>query len=203
MSEPTLNRAQRRKLKTRQKLLETTARILAEESYEALTIKAITEEADVGYGTFYLHFTDKDDIVWQVTETLIAQGNQLFKAQFAHLSPLDREFESLKLFFEIAKHNKKNMLTVLGRDGSPVLSARYKDAVVASNAENLRAIPHMESALGVPIEFAANFFTGAVLRLAAWWLENDIDYSPQQMAEYYFQLLANWDKVESSQQSES
>ena len=145
MSDLPLNRAQRRKLITRQKLIETTARLLSEESYEALTVKAITEEADVGYGTFYLHFTDKDDIVWQVTEALIAEGNRFFEAQFSHLTPLDREFESLKLWFEIAKYNKKNMLTVLGRNGSPTLSARYKDAIIASNAENLKKIPNLDN----------------------------------------------------------
>ena len=195
MTKMTVNRAQRRKLETRQKLLDTAARLLSTESYEKLTVKGITEAADVGYGTFYLHFTDKDDIVWQVTESLIIEGNKLFQTQFAHLPPLEREFESLKLWFEIAKYNKKNILTVLGRNGSQSLSARYKDAIVASQVENLRRIAQHKSPPSVPIGFAANFFTGAVLRLTAWWLENDIDYTPQQMAEYYFQLLENWGKL--------
>ena len=192
MTKSTINRAQRRKQETRKKLFDTAAKLLTSEGYDALTIKRITEAADVGYGTFYLHFTDKDDIVWQITESLIAEGDKLLQAQFAHLPPLEREFESLKLWFEIAKHNKKNILTVLGKDSSQTLSARYKDAIVAINADNLRRIPQLESSLGVPIEFAARFLTGAVLSLTAWWLENEIDYTPKQMAEQYFQLLENW-----------
>src|SRR5690554_4639342 len=61
-----LNRAERRRQHTREQLKAAALELLAERGYADLTIKAITERADLGYGTFYLYFTEKDDIVWEL-----------------------------------------------------------------------------------------------------------------------------------------
>mgnify|MGYP003635993511 CR=1 FL=1 len=48
---------------TRQKLVEAMGRIMATQDPAAITIAEITEEADVGFGSFYNHFSSKEDIL--------------------------------------------------------------------------------------------------------------------------------------------
>jgi AcrR family transcriptional regulator len=54
------NRRERRKLATRQALLDATQALLAKRSLDALSIDEIVERADVARGTFYNYFADKD-----------------------------------------------------------------------------------------------------------------------------------------------
>ena len=189
MGEKPLNRAERRKRETRQRLLAATAKLLTNRSYADLTVRAITDEADVGYGTFYLHFADKDEIVWEIIAAIIKEADGEFGRQEASLSSPYREFMVLQIFFEFVQSNREQFLTVLGRNGSPTLAARYRDAVTELNMENLRRNRYQPNPMGVPLDFAANFFSGATLRLAVWWLENEIEYTPKAMAEMFFKLI--------------
>ena len=54
------NRRERRKLATRQTLLDATQALLAKRSFDALSVDEIVERADVARGTFYNYFADKD-----------------------------------------------------------------------------------------------------------------------------------------------
>ena len=54
------NRRERRKLATRQVLLDAAQALLATRSLDALSVDEIVERADVARGTFYNYFADKD-----------------------------------------------------------------------------------------------------------------------------------------------
>src|SRR2546428_751923 len=54
------NRFERRREHTRQELLAAATRVLAEKGLDRTKITDIAAAADVGVGTFYLHFPDKE-----------------------------------------------------------------------------------------------------------------------------------------------
>ncbi len=60
-SEP-LPRVTRKRERTRGELVAAAERLVAARGLDALSIDEITEEADVAKGTFYTHFTDKEDL---------------------------------------------------------------------------------------------------------------------------------------------
>ena len=66
-----MRRGERRKQHTKRRLLDAAAETYAVGSVESATISAITERADVGLGTFYLHFEDKDSIASAVSDTMM------------------------------------------------------------------------------------------------------------------------------------
>jgi AcrR family transcriptional regulator len=68
---PALRRGERRKQHTKRRLLDAAAETYAELGIEGATISSITERADVGLGTFYLHFEDKDTIAASVTHYVL------------------------------------------------------------------------------------------------------------------------------------
>jgi len=68
---------QKRARRTRRKLKKAALDVFAEKSVDAATVEEITEKADVGKGTLYQHFADKEEIVL----TLVADAvNHLIKA---------------------------------------------------------------------------------------------------------------------------
>jgi len=60
MPRMSLGRRERRKLATREALLDATQALLASRSMDALSVDEIVQRADVARGTFYNYFTDKD-----------------------------------------------------------------------------------------------------------------------------------------------
>jgi AcrR family transcriptional regulator len=57
-----VSRLDRRKARTRQALLDAAVRLIAAGRGERASIQEITEAADVGFGSFYNHFTSKDEL---------------------------------------------------------------------------------------------------------------------------------------------
>ncbi len=56
-------RAQKRAKRTRKRLKRAALDVFSEKSVDAATVEEITEKADVGKGTLYQHFNDKEEIV--------------------------------------------------------------------------------------------------------------------------------------------
>jgi len=65
------NRSQKRAKKTRKKLKKAALDVFSEKSVDAATVEEITEKADVGKGTLYQHFNDKEEIVVTLVEEAI------------------------------------------------------------------------------------------------------------------------------------
>ncbi|MFE5754473.1 TetR family transcriptional regulator [Streptomyces massasporeus] len=59
LSAPSQNRFERRRAETRQALIRSARQILAETGDTSVSIQAIAERADVGFGSFYNHFESK------------------------------------------------------------------------------------------------------------------------------------------------
>ena len=64
-------RGQKRAAKTRQKLKAAALDIFSEKTVDATTIDEITRKADVGKGTLYQHFSDKEQIVVSLVDDTV------------------------------------------------------------------------------------------------------------------------------------
>ncbi len=72
-TEQGLTRFERRKASTRARIIEAAERLMRDRGVEAVTIQDITEAADVGHGTFYLHFKSKGEVLRPLIEHLSKQ----------------------------------------------------------------------------------------------------------------------------------
>jgi AcrR family transcriptional regulator len=92
MEQPTSTRRERRRTQTRTSLVEAGRGLFADQGVEATTIAEITEAADVGFGSFYNHFSSKEEIAEAVLgEALEEQKNELF----ALIEPITDPAESV------------------------------------------------------------------------------------------------------------
>lgn len=65
-----LSRSERKKIITRDNLLVAAQRLILEKGVDEVTVNQITEEADIGLGTFYNYFKTKDDVIDGVAQVL-------------------------------------------------------------------------------------------------------------------------------------
>lgn len=181
-------RADRRRAQTHELLKQAAADVLAEVGYQNLTIKAITERADVGYGTFYLHFPDKDEIVWAVIYDIAEELRQRVDALVADVPFPRREFLSWIEIFRFVESNKQGFADFFGSGGSSKLLQRYQDYVAAVHERNLRAGVY-SSGLDLPPDFLAQFITGALVRLLLWWAQTPNGHTPETMARMVYEAV--------------
>ncbi len=72
------DRHARRREATRTRLIEATKALIARQGVDSTRIQEITDEADVGFGSFYNHFASKEAIIEAVlAETISAQGAEI------------------------------------------------------------------------------------------------------------------------------
>jgi len=186
-----INRFDRRKRITRALLMHTATELILEKGYEAMTIQDITDRADLGRGTFYVHFKDKEEIVWTFLRENFDTLRQKVETQTAKETGRVRIYLLWKTAFEYVNDHRDLLQIAIGRNSNASLSHRIQDYFVDITITNLeQGVLKTDLSLPpIPIHVMAQFVTGAMMRLILWWLENENTYSPQDMTELFYQLV--------------
>ena len=74
---PKVSRLDRRKARTRQALIDAAVRLIAEGRGDRASIAEITEEADIGFGSFYNHFDSKEQLFQTASEEVLERWGQM------------------------------------------------------------------------------------------------------------------------------
>jgi len=74
------NRLDRRKARTRQSLVDAAIRLIAEGRGDRASIQEITQEADIGFGSFYNHFESKEQLFQTASEEVLERWGQMLDA---------------------------------------------------------------------------------------------------------------------------
>jgi AcrR family transcriptional regulator len=88
-------RSDRRKAESRQRLLDAARQLFIERGYHATRPQDIARLADVGYGTFYLHFTDKRDCFLAFAEAARAELAAFVGARLCGVDGVEPQLRTL------------------------------------------------------------------------------------------------------------
>lgn len=112
-------RQERRKARTRRALVDAAVRLTAAGRVEQATIQEITEEADLGFGTFYNHFASKEEL-FRVAETEVLEhwGRSLDLACAGVEDPVEAFAARFRLAGRVGRTHPElaRFLTELGLD---------------------------------------------------------------------------------------
>ncbi|HEU4329102.1 MAG TPA: TetR/AcrR family transcriptional regulator [Roseiflexaceae bacterium] len=172
----------RRIVRTHRLLAEALMELILEKGYEAVTVRDITERADVGYATFFRHYTDKEALLHEVVNVVLEDLVQLLQPQRASG---DNIALGTELFRYVAGHSRL-CLALLGSKGSPLLVRR----IIAAGTANVLSENVQRPDAAIPIEVAAHHLIAATLHLIEWWLEHDMPYPPERMGLIYHELIS-------------
>ena len=178
-----MDKIDRRIARTRRLLGEALLELVQEQSFDAITIRDITERADIGYATFFRHYDSKEELLAEQLEGIIRQIEDLAGERTGDY--FQREGA---LLYEHARENELLYRGLLGGHVNAQVIRRLRDALI-------RVIrPHIEGhikeeELLVPLGLAVNHVAASALEMVAWWLENDMPYPPYDMGSYYERLI--------------
>src|SRR5512139_3307235 len=135
-------RADRRVKRTHKLLQEALVGLTLEKGFEAVTIRDITDRADVGYATFFRHYPDKEALLADVLESMKDEFQSLLAPYSIVSSP---EKTGTLLFEYVAKNcdlcrvlfNSTDTMSLL----KPVQEIGLSESSLLFNFSNQSSVP--------------------------------------------------------------
>jgi AcrR family transcriptional regulator len=175
----------RRSLRSQQALIDALVDLMTVKTYDSISIKEIVDKANVGRSTFYAHYQTKDD--------LVKAGFERILDEMLHQIVLSKDAQNLTvdttLLFQHAAGHYHLYKTLMWGSGFEILT---KDELVILSEKLQQRLSQFfpdENKISVPLNVLSNSFSGNLLILLKWWLDNKMPYSPEEMNKF-FQILA-------------
>jgi AcrR family transcriptional regulator len=83
---PRASRLDRRKARTRQALIDAAVRLIADGRGDRASIAEITEEADIGFGSFYNHFDSKEQLFQTASQEVLERWGEMIDRASARIT---------------------------------------------------------------------------------------------------------------------
>jgi AcrR family transcriptional regulator len=167
-------RVDRRRRRNRDALLRAARRLMAERGFAKTTIADITQGADLGFGTFYLYFKSKEEILSAVLEEGFGSMLQRVQDPTADgLPPWDALRFVVEQFVGAARENA-DLFVILFRYGPDVQRSgrRFADAFTRRLQDVLDRGIDDGSMRPVPSALVARAMTGMYVHALLWRGEN-------------------------------
>lgn len=178
-------------LKTRKAIKEALLKLIDKKGYERITIQDIANEAMINRNTFYLHYTDKIDLLDKLLAESMEKLNVCLNVKSQSKEELNQEIlksilvktfeiiESDILFFKtMLKTNSKNNFTTLLKDS-------LKKFIVDGIGEKY------SSDMDITLEYMSSGLTGVI---CTWILNNEklnVDYVIDQVSKLNLYLVSD------------
>jgi AcrR family transcriptional regulator len=177
-------REDRRIQRTRRMLNEAMLALVVEKPWDAMSIRDITERADVNRATFYHHYATKDELLAAALEAqfeaLVASFESLPDGAHAFSDPEHLDYATDVLLFRHVQEHAALYRVLLGEQGMGQVTFRITESV-AGICQRLIHAWMDTSDLGYPVEVVAHHMAGSIIGLVRWWLINDMPFTPEEM----------------------
>lgn len=182
-----VSRSERKRAHTRAELLTAARKVFAERGYHEAGIAEITALADVGVGTFYLHFRDKDDLF----NTLLDEGfHELRKAVMAetqsHRKPLLPDL-IMAVLCQVSIQRDLFQIALTAR-GQSARKRRAETDLADYLLSVLETIGKEDEIAGYDLPIISRLIAGMVTQCISLWFENEAR-GPEIMARQVLLLL--------------
>jgi AcrR family transcriptional regulator len=169
------NRFERRRERTRQDLLAAAERVLAEKGLHQTKIADIADAADVGVGTFYLHFPTKDALFDAVVEDTMRRFKAAIdEARRSTHDPIEQMRAANAAFCRFACDNREVFRIVFGHAAAYNEVIRRAQALFAADVEaSYRHGVATGAFVALPPALVAQAVIGMATQVLSWWTANE------------------------------
>ena len=168
----------RRVKRTQQLLTRALIALTLEKGYEAVTIRDITDRADIGYATFFRHYRDKDELLKDVLDVVLTELIDLLGPAMPAADPAT---VGVLLFRYVQEQSE--VVRVLLR------SHALLQNIITAATQNVVTMHTARPDSPVPLEIAAHHIVTASISLIQWWLDRQMPYPLEQMGVIYYELI--------------
>ncbi|NCP85937.1 MAG: hypothetical protein CO094_05560 [Anaerolineae bacterium CG_4_9_14_3_um_filter_57_17] len=196
------NKTDRRIVRTRQALRQALMDLVREKGYENVSVEEITQRADLGRATFYLHYHDKEELLLDEFSEMARERVQALSAiPFSQWLPAledgslvseNKAAPPFLLIFQHVTENAQLYQILLKNQSSNRIAERIRAIVTQSINDFVQAKVDSDDPIPlfaeIPVDLLAAFFYGALVSSIAWWLENPA-YSAEEMTRMFQRMF--------------
>ena len=176
----------RRAKRTKRMIKDALAELIVEKGFNNISITDLTTRADINRGTFYIHYTDKYDLLEKVENEIMEEIQEHIKdidyVNLLGMKVVNEPVPYLVKLFEYFKENSDFMKAVLGPNGDPLFQRKLKSFMEKALFEKNQIKFFDKEKLLIPEKYVIAYIISAHLGLVQQWMESGIDKSPREMA---------------------
>jgi len=172
--------------RTRRLLREALVSLMLEKDFASISIKEITERAEVAYITFFRHYESLDQLLMEILDDGL-EGLQTHIETLAKQSETSAlETEGMLIFEYIGQ--KVDLFRILFKSQSVT---RVRKKVVQNIAAIFQksCLPLARSGNPTATAMLSNHIATSLLALIEWWIDNNMRPAPAQMGKVYKNLI--------------
>lgn len=163
--------------------------LLLEKSFEEIYVTDICERAMVHRTTFYKHFEDKYHLLDFCVKELISNFEGDRPQINSEESMKDYYMSLIRRSLVYMADNKELLLTGILRAGNNSAQPMLHRSVYNLIETKLQDNEKLGFGHTVPLSIIAQFYSGALISVSIWWLENDMPISIDDMVKYMGMLI--------------
>ncbi len=175
-----MNKTDRRAQRTQTLLMNALVDLSLNKGYDSITIRDLTESANIAYSTFFRHYRSKDDLLRELLHNVTQDFKSLIKGN-PHPSANSEGY----MIFQLVDKNRAFFRVLFSSQGTSAVIHDIQEEVVA----DVLAMHNFPADSPVPPEIQANHMISSIFALIRWWLEHDTPYTIERMGTIYTQLI--------------
>ena len=169
----------RRVRKTRTALKQALTTLLQEKNVKDISVKDLTELADVNRGTFYLHYKDVFDLMEQCELDLLGEFESVFKGVSGQ-EFLNRPGDVFERIYSMCKDNADFVRVLLGENGDikflNSMTSFLKERCLHDWGEVIKEVDSTQ------FDAYYTFLVGGCVSLLQYWFNTGMKKSPKELA---------------------
>lgn len=167
----------RRVKRTRKLLKESLFTLLEKKPIDKITVKELTETADVNRSTFYYYYKDVDDMIINIQNEVFKSFEEEVFSSSANLETVDGLIEYSCRFFTFCKNNVEICRFVLNNDPKNTLSKKIRQTIFKNTTDTKKLFASDD-----PRRYLTTFAVSAVWSVIVDWMYDGMSVSPREMA---------------------
>lgn len=169
----------RRVRKTKKAMSAALAALLQKKPLKSITVREISELADINRGTFYLHYSDVFDMVEKLQNDIFEKFNKII-SEYEPKKNIDTLFPVLVKTFELLAENAELAKCLIGKNGDAAFVDKLKNVLKEKCFSEVNKILKTDDE--AKFSYFFQFIVSGCIGIFSTWLNNGMPESPSEMA---------------------
>ncbi len=168
----------RRVRRTRNLLLQGLIRLMNEKDIKDISVRELSDLADINRGTFYLHYTDIYDMVGKIEDELFVEFNNILDRNLSTRAQAIAPQATLFDIFTFLERHRELARVMIGPHGDLAFVNRLKTLVEERMRQSLE-----QAKISQEQEYRYAFIVSGYVGVIELWLNHPNPRSPREMAD--------------------
>ncbi|UKS64686.1 TetR/AcrR family transcriptional regulator [Rossellomorea marisflavi] len=177
----------RRQIRTKQLIRDALLDLIPQKGLTKITVKDLTERADINRGTFYLHYKDVADLTDQLKEDIFADipllTSKIDPTDIKVAAKNNEPYEPIQKLLEYLLSHSDFLRVMLLPQGDPQLTVQLKSSMKENMLKKFDQYLGPESpSPAVPADYFMAYITSANIGLLSHWMMSGNDLPVEDIA---------------------